>query len=946
MSWSKCLRLLSALWNDNAGISGTLPPARRRTGRKAVTPRVAMHEAWVVETLEGRLLLSATAATTFILASQHSSGAKPNATAGVAPIDPAQMQAAYGVNAISFGGTAGTGAGQTIAIVDAYNDPDMISDANSFSSEFGLPQFNSAGNPTLKVLNETGGTSLPANAQPGTWDVEEALDVEWAHSIAPDANIILFEGNSNSYSDLFTAVKTAADYANVSVVSMSWGGGEFSGENSYDSDFVAPSGHQGVTFLAATGDSGTPSEYPAFSSNVVAVGGTSLDINTSGTYLAESGWDDASGAGGGGVSQLESQPSYQVGKVNGTSSTMRTVPDVSMDADPDTGVYLLDSYDGGYFQVGGTSLATPMWAGLVAIADQGRALDGHTTLSSAQTLSSLYSLPSSDFHDITTGSNGTYSATPGYDLATGIGSPVANLTVPALAGDTSTTSTPPSISGPSTINVNEDSTLLFSTSNGDAITLTDAAAGSSTIDTLTLSVNSGSLSLGSTSGLSSVSGNNSASITATGTLASLDAALNGLVYTPPTGTTSSASLQLSLTDPADSLKGTNSVAIMVNAFVPPTITIPSTISVNENSPLVFSTAKGTAITFTDSFAGSTPETLTLSAIDGILTLSTTSNLTFDQNTTNGSSSIVVTGTLAELNAAVNGLTYTPGSNFVGTGTLKVSLLDTGTNLTGTGSSTISVNPPAQPPSVTAPATESVSDSSSLVFSTSKGDAIDGTDPEAGSTTEEIVLTATHGTLKLATTSGVKIVSGSNRSASMTISGTLANLNSALNGLTFTPTSRFAGAATIAVSLKDSGDGLTGSATVDVTVNQAGRAVSRAEAAPTANSGQGTSENDTPKQTSEENRSTILSINVTSDGITVEESTPATSGPVTTPAAVSESGLPANGATGTGNENRLDGSTSQNAGRFDQNSPDAQDNSLIDEAFKWLGLSAAVEFLNS
>jgi hypothetical protein len=947
MSWSNCLRLLSALWNDNAGISGALPPARRRRGRKARAPRVAQHEAWVVETLEGRLLLSATAATTFILSNQHSSGVKPNATAGVAPIDPAQMQAAYGVNAISFGGTTGTGAGQTIAIVDAYNDPDILSDANSFSSEFGLPQFNSTGNPTLKVLNETGGTSLPANSTPGTWDVEESLDVEWAHSIAPDANIILFEANSNSYSDLFTAVKTAADYANVSVVSMSWGGGEFSGENSYDSDFVTPSGHQGVTFLAATGDSGTPSEYPAFSPNVVAVGGTSLDINTSGTYLTESGWDDASGAGGGGISQLESQPSYQVGKVNGTSSTMRTVPDVSMDADPDTGVYVLDSDDGGWYQVGGTSLATPMWAGLVAIADQGRALDSQSTLTSAQTLSSLYSLPSSDFHDITTGSNGTYAATTGYDLATGIGSPVANLLVPALAGyTTTTTSTPPGISGPSTIDVNEDSTLLFSTANGDAITLSDAAAGSSTLDTLTLNVNSGSLALGSTSGLSSFSGNNSGSITVTGTLASLNVALNGLVYTPPTGTSGSASLQLSLSDPGDGLKGPGSVAITVSPFVQPTITIPSTISVNENSPLVFSTAKGTGITFTDSFAGSTPETLTLSATDGILTLFTTSNLTFDQNTTNGSSSIVVTGTLAELNAAVNGLTYTPGSNFVGTDTLKASLLDTGTNLTGNGSSTISVNSPSQPPTVTAPATESVSDSSSLVFSTAKGDAIDGTDPEAGSTTEEIVLTATHGTLKLATTSGVKVVSGANKSASMTISGTLASLNAALNGLTFTPTSRFSGAATISVSLKDSGDGLSGSGAVNVTVSQAGRAVDRAEATPTANSGQGTSEEGTPKQTSAESHSTILTINVTSDGITVDESTPATSGPVTMPAAASESSLPTNAAKGTGNENRLDGSTSQNAGGIDQNSAGAQDSSLIDEAFKWLGLSAAVEFLNS
>jgi hypothetical protein len=361
---------------------------------------------------------------------------------------------------------------------------------------------------------------------------------------------------------------------------------------------------------------------------------------------------------------------------------------------------------------------------------------------------------------------------------------------------------------------------------------------------------------------------------------------------------------------------------------------------------VFSTTKGTGITFTDSFAGSTPETLTLSAIDGILTLPTTSGLTFDQNTTNGSSSIVVTGTLAELNAAVNGLTYTPGSNFVGTDTLKVSLLDTGTNLTGSGSSTISVNSPSQPPTVAAPATESVSDSSSLVFSTAKGDGIDGTDPEAGSTTEEIVLTATHGTLKLATTSGVKIFSGSNKSASMTISGTLASLNSALNGLTFTPTSRFSGAAMISVSLKDSGDGLSGSTAVNVTVSQAGRAVDRAEATPTANPGQGTAENGTPQQTSAESHSTILTINVTSDGITVDESTPATSGPVTTPAAASESGLPANGAKGTLDENRFDGSTSENGGAPVQNSTNVQDSSLIDEAFKWLGLSAAVEFLNS
>ena len=278
------------------------------------------------------------------------------------------MQQAYGVNQISFGGVTGNGAGQTIAIVDAYNDPDIVTDAGTFNTQFGLQQFNVSGGPTFKVVNENGGTSLPANSSTDGWDIEESLDVEWAHSIAPEANIILFEANSNSYNDLLTAVSTAADTTGVSVVSMSWGGGEFSGEQSIDSVFTTPAGHQGVTFTASTGDDGTPADYPALSPNVVAVGGTSLSIDSSGDYQGESAWSDT----GGGISQLESQPTYQVGKVNGLSTTHRTVPDVAMDADPNTGVYVLDSFSGGWFQVGGTSLASPMFAGLVAIADQGR----------------------------------------------------------------------------------------------------------------------------------------------------------------------------------------------------------------------------------------------------------------------------------------------------------------------------------------------------------------------------------------------------------------------------------------------------------------------------------------------------------------------------------------------------------------------------------------------
>lgn len=260
---------------------------------------------------------------------------------------------------------------------------------------------------------------------------------------------MLFEANSEFTSDLYAAVTTAASYAGVSVVSMSWSSSEYSSEQSYDSTFLAPSGHQGVTFLASTGDGGAPGGYPAYSPNVVAVGGTTLTINGDGTYGGETGWSLGSDswipfdASSGGISSYESQPAYQTGKVNGTSATQRTIPDVAMDGDPGTGVYVLDSYDfgpsEGWYTVGGTSLACPMWAGLVAIANQGRALNGLGSLNGrTQTLPSLYNLPAADFHDITSGYNG-YSAGPGYDLVTGIGSPIANLLVRALAGYATTT---------------------------------------------------------------------------------------------------------------------------------------------------------------------------------------------------------------------------------------------------------------------------------------------------------------------------------------------------------------------------------------------------------------------------------------------------------------------------------------------------------------------------
>jgi subtilase family serine protease len=386
-----------------------LPHTRRTVRRMGVRPKTPQDSRigeFAADTLEERLLLSATplapkstigltATPTFIIEGHDSApgvGSTKPATSGnqqsgpVAPLTPAEMVAGYGVNQIMFGSVKGTGAGQTIAIVDAFLDPDIVSDAAAFSGQFGLPQFNVTGGPTFQVLNQDGGTSL-ANVQtqaPGGWDVEESLDVEWAHSMAPQANIVLFEANTNNYDDLLTAEQTAAAMPGVSVVSNSWGSSEFDGEQSFDSYFQTPAGHQGVTFFASTGDWSAPGIYPAYSPNVVAVGGTTLDLNASGTYEAESAWSGT----GGGISVFEQQPGYQAGKVNGLSSTSRTIPDISLDADPQTGVYVLDSYFGGYLQVGGTSLSSPMMAGLVAVANQGRVLNGLTTLDSGARLRS------------------------------------------------------------------------------------------------------------------------------------------------------------------------------------------------------------------------------------------------------------------------------------------------------------------------------------------------------------------------------------------------------------------------------------------------------------------------------------------------------------------------------------------------------------------------------
>jgi hypothetical protein len=355
---------------------------------------------------------------------------------------PQQIRTAYGISSITFGTLPGDGSGQTIAIVDAYDDPAFVnstdpgfsaSDLAQFDRQFSLPD-----PPSFTKVNQYGGnTGLPGTdpAGPGSptgnWEYEIALDVEWAHALAPNANIVLVECNSDSASDLYAGVATAGDLPGVSAVSMSWGAGESSQDAYRNLLFETPSGHPGVTFVASAGDAGAPGIYPAFSPKVVAVGGTTLSLGSDGSYQGETAWS----SGGGGASSLEAEPAYQQAV---QSTGHRTIPDVAFDGDPATGVAIYDSYDdtgaGPWRALAGTSLGAPSWAALIAIADQGRAAAGATTLDGAtQTLPALYALPAADFHDITSGGNGGSSAGPGYDQVTGLGTPRADLLVPDLA---------------------------------------------------------------------------------------------------------------------------------------------------------------------------------------------------------------------------------------------------------------------------------------------------------------------------------------------------------------------------------------------------------------------------------------------------------------------------------------------------------------------------------
>ena len=359
------------------------------------------------------------------------------------------MKQAYGITALNneitqFPQYTNTGKGQTIVLIDPY-DPTLAADVAVHDTTYHLPAVN-------LTINFAAG-SPPQFFNPGN-ATETALDVEWAHSIAPGANIICEVANSLSITDIAQAIQGGITALGTSggVMSMSLGVDEdpliFS---VFDPLFNNPTQDEHISFLASTGDTAGQLSLPALDPNVTAVGGTTLNIDAKGNRISETTWgkeSDGSG-GGGGVSKFIPVPSYQQGLTiyGEPPAANRAGPDISMDANPATGVPVYDTTGmSGWGTVGGTSLSSPMFAGIVALANELRAVSGNKATGSNLTIgsalnSTLYNLfkinPTQDFYDVTTAEQGitpAYPVGPGYDLDTGIGTPIGNTLIPSLAG--------------------------------------------------------------------------------------------------------------------------------------------------------------------------------------------------------------------------------------------------------------------------------------------------------------------------------------------------------------------------------------------------------------------------------------------------------------------------------------------------------------------------------
>jgi subtilase family serine protease len=430
------------------------------------------------------------------------------ATSAVSTYSPAQIRAAYGLSALPAAGASLTaaqaaqlGAGQTIYIVDAQHNPNVTAELAAFNQKFGLPTCTTqAIAPTaamplaapplsgcqLSIVYNTaaGGMTSVVPTYNSGWATEISLDVQWAHATAPLARIVLIEAADASINSLLGGVKLA-NAMGPGAVSMSFGALEGSWTSSVDAAFTG----NNMTYLAATGDSGAAVSWPAVSTKVVAVGGTSLTYTGTGVR-SETVWSGT----GGGASLYTLKPSYQTSAVPGMGTfSGRAVADVAFNADPSTGQYVAVMAPGStavsWISAGGTSISTPQWAGLIAIANATRALSAKAALGSPHAVlyGQIAAVPgtyASAFADITKGLNGACAicvSAVGYDTPSGLGTPNVSNLVNALAGVVNTVTAPVVSSASISGQVGTALTYTASVTAPNAVTyaLTGAPAGMS-----------------------------------------------------------------------------------------------------------------------------------------------------------------------------------------------------------------------------------------------------------------------------------------------------------------------------------------------------------------------------------------------------------------------------------------------------------------------------------
>ncbi|MFE5580435.1 protease pro-enzyme activation domain-containing protein [Kitasatospora sp. NPDC056531] len=369
--------------------------------------------------------------------------AKPNAvTPSAATATPSGMSPAQYTGAYNLNKTGADGTGTTVALweFDGYKSSDLT----TYDSQFGLT------GPAVSTVSVDGANY---DSAPGQGQGEVELDSEIVRGAAPKATQLIYEAPNNDQGEIDMANKIVADNK-ASVISISWGSCEpdttAASMTAVDNAFKQAAA-QGISIFSASGDDGSRDctrstsgstvkavDFPASSPHQTGVGGTNLKVTSSNTYSSESAWSTA----GGGVSTVFSKPSWQTG--TGVNGTMRTVPDVASNADPQSGFSI---YTAGAWQVyGGTSAAAPLWSGYAAQFNQKAKAASQPVLGEASPR--LYSVANSSnygstFHDVTTGANQDFSAKAGYDQVTGWGSPVADALTTALLGGSSGTTPPP-----------------------------------------------------------------------------------------------------------------------------------------------------------------------------------------------------------------------------------------------------------------------------------------------------------------------------------------------------------------------------------------------------------------------------------------------------------------------------------------------------------------------